>query len=210
MAFFDFGDRGRVSQNLLWVAEAVFDHRVEGIMLYRTLGEEVTKYNFSAGRFYYQTSRARYLLLNWIARHIDQAERAEIWFPADEYPETWSDDLQVTYEAAERPAMSRVLDVEKLNGMQVGEGSFSAKIIDPYCSWNEGNWQFASIGGKLEVTPATAPECELTIQGLSALIIGIHEPQGFSLRSWGNPDPDLQSRMSLMFPKIFPFMHEMF
>ena len=87
-------------------------------------GEEVTKYNFSAIRFYYQTSRARNLLLCWIARHIDQVDRVEIWLPADEYPETWLADTQVKVESAIRAAMSRVLDVEKIGGMRCGRRQF--------------------------------------------------------------------------------------
>lgn len=48
-------------------------------MLYRLLGEEVTRFNLVAHGFYYRTAQARYLMLNWIARHVDQAERVEIW-----------------------------------------------------------------------------------------------------------------------------------
>src|SRR4030042_7104343 len=98
MAFFDFGDRARANQNIFWVAKAEFAGKTEGLMLYRILGEEVAKFNFAAIRFYYKTSRARYLLLNWIARHVDQAERVELWLPEDEYPETWLTDTQVKIE----------------------------------------------------------------------------------------------------------------
>ena len=188
MAFFDFGDRAHANQNILWTALAKFDGKIEGLMLYCILGEEVTKYNFATYRFYYQTSRARYLMLNWIARHIDQADRAEIWLSDDEYPEMWLADLQVKVESAIRPAMSRVLDVEKIGGMSVGNGSFSARIIDPLCPWNEGGWRFESRDGKLDVSRTTKADCELTIQGLTALIGGIHDPQDIPLRQWGNPD----------------------
>jgi predicted acetyltransferase len=210
MAFFDFGDRKRADQNLFWVALADFNGNTEGLMLYRTMGEEVTKYNFVASRFYYKTSRARYLLLNWIARHIDQADRAEIWLADDEYPETWLADIQVKVESAIRPAMSRVLDVEKIGGMHVGEGSFSAKIIDPLCPWNEGYWHFESNAGRLEVSKASSADCELTIQGLTTLINGAHDPQDIPLRKWGNPNEGLQVIQRDMFPKINPYMHEMF
>jgi len=210
MAFFDFGDRGRANQNLIWTAFAEFDGKIEGLMLYRTLGEEVSKYNFMASRFYYQTSRARYLLLNWIARHIDQADRAEIWLSDDEYPETWLADMQVKVESAIRPAMSRVLDVEKIVGMSVGGGSFSARIIDPLCPWNEGCWRFESMDGKLDVSRIAKVDCELTIQGLTALISGAHDLQDIPLRQWGNPDETFQAIQRNMFPKTSPYMHEMF
>jgi predicted acetyltransferase len=210
MAMFDHGDLGRVKQNLFWVAKAEFDGHIEGLMMYRTLGEEVSKYTFIAGRFYYQTSRARYLLLNWIARHIDQADKAELWLSPDEFPDTWLADMQVKLETSIHPAMSRVLDIEKLSGMDVGEGSFTAKIIDPLCPWNEGSWRFASEEGKLSVQKSSTSDCELTIQGLTALINGIHEPQDMALRGWGNPNEIVQARLKELFPKMNPFMHEMF
>jgi predicted acetyltransferase len=210
MAFFDFGDRARANQNLFWTATAVFDGKIEGLMLYRILGEEVTKNNFVAYRFYYTTSRARYLLLSWIARHVDQADRAELWLPTEEYPETWIADIQVKVESAVRAAMCRVLDVEIIGGMNVGEGSFSARIIDPLCPWNEDLWRFESSEGKLQVSRASKAECELTIQGLSALIAGVHEPQDLPLRGWGNADQVIQSIQSEMFPRTVPFMHDIF
>ena len=210
MAMFDYPDRARADQNLVWIASALFDGRIEGIMLYRTLGEEVTRYKFMASRFYYQTGRARYLLLNWIARHVDQAEQVEIWLPEDEYPENWLADLQVKAEIAERPAMSRVLDLENITGMQVGVGGFSAQIIDPLCPWNEGKWRFESGDHRLQVSRAQDADCELTIQGLSALINGTINPQDLSLRGWGNPTAGVQAIMGEMFPRMRPFMHEMF
>jgi predicted acetyltransferase len=210
MAFFDFGDRVRANQNLFWTALADFDGKIEGLMVYRTLGEEVSKYIFSAIRFYYQTSRARNLLLCWIARHIDQVDRVEIWLPADEYPETWLADTQVKVESAIRAAMSRVLDVEKIGGMNVGEGNFSARIKDPLCPWNEGVWRFESSEGKLWVSRASKAECELAIQGLTALIAGVHDPQDIPLRGWGDIDPTIQSIQADMFPRTVPFMHEIF
>ena len=210
MAMFDFGDPGRARQNRLWTTLATFDGKIEGVMLYCILGEEVTKYNFAAYRFYYQTSRARYLMLNWIARHIDQAERVEIWLSDDEYPETWLADLQVKVESAIRPAMSRVLDIEKISGLSVGEGSFKARISDPLCPWNEGCWRFESGNGGLQLSKVSTADCDLTIQGLTSLIAGVHDPQDFPLRGWGSPDLDLQSSLREMFPRKNPFMHEMF
>jgi predicted acetyltransferase len=210
MAIFDHGDPGRVKQNLFWVATAEFDNRIEGLMMYRIFGEEVTKYIFMAARFYYRTSRARYLLLDWIARHIDQADRAELWLSQDEYPDTWLADMEVKIESSIRPAMSRVLDVEKISGMNVGEGSFSARIIDPLCPWNEGEWSFESRGGKLFISKASSSDCDLTIQGLTALINGVHEPQDIPLRGWGNPNENVQSCLKEMFSGMNPYMHEMF
>ncbi len=210
MGFFDFGDRVSANRNLFWVAMAKVGGKTEGLMLYRLLGDEPTKFILMATRFYYLTSRARSLLLNWMARHVDQAEGVEIWLPPDDYPETWLADLQIKIEAADRPAMSRILDVEKIGGMNAGEGSFSARIIDPLCPWNEGVWSFEGWDGELRVTKASRPDCELTIQGLTALVNGMHDPQDFAFRGWGNPDSAMQKVQRVIFPEICPFMHEIF
>jgi len=210
MAFFDYVDRSGVLRFPSWVAQADFGGKTEGIMLYRILGEEVTKLKFFATRFYCQSSRARYLLLNWIARHVDQAEQVELWLSEDEYPETWLADSGMKVETNIRPAMGRVLDVGRLGGMQVGEGSFSARIIDPLCPWNEGSWVFSSNQGRLEVTGTQAATCELTIQGLTSLIAGVHDPQDFPLRGWGNSDHGTQAELRKMFPRMNPYIHEYF
>ena len=189
---------------------AEFDGKIEGLMLYRIMGEEVTKYNFIAYRFYYLTSRARYLLLSWLARHVDQALWAEIWLTDDEYPETWWADTQVKVESSIRAAMCRVVDVEKIAGMDVGEGSFSARIIDPLCPWNECYWHFGSYDGKLEVTRTSKADCDLSIQGLTALIAGMHDPQDISLHGWCKTEAEVQSNQGGLFPRTNPFMHDIF
>jgi GNAT superfamily N-acetyltransferase len=93
MTIFDYGEPAIANQNGYWVAMAKVAGEIEGMMLYKLSGEEVTKFNFRAVRFYYTTSRGRYLLLDWIARHINQAERAELWLPPYEHPETWLADM---------------------------------------------------------------------------------------------------------------------
>ncbi len=210
MTFFDYGDRAYANKNLFWVAGAVFDGVVEGIMLYRITGDEVSRYTFTTSRFYYKTIRARYLLLNWIARHVDQAEQAEIRLAEDEYPETWVSDSQVKIESAIRPGMSRVVDVEKIGGIEVGEGRFSARISDPLCPWNESVWAFEGREGVLQISRASKADCDLTIQGLSALINGAHDVEDIPFREWGNPDHTTQAIMHEMFPRMRPYMHEMF
>ncbi len=210
LGLFDFGDQAAAARNHLWVALARFDGAIEGLMLYSLKGEEITHFNFSALRFYYQTSRARALLLGWIARHIDQADRAELHLAPDETPETWLADLQVKVESAFPTPMGRVLDVAAAGGMSAGPGSFTAQVSDPLCPWNSGAWRFESVEGRLAVSPAAQAECALSIQGLGALMAGTHDPQDFSLRGWGDPSPALQETLREMFPRRLPHIHEMF
>ncbi len=210
MAFFDFGDQAAANRNNFWLVTARFDGNIEGLMMYRLNGEEITKFTFYVGRFYYQSSRARYLLLEWIARHVDQAERVEMWLPGDETPETWISDLQVRIESPSRAPMGRVLDVARIGGMSVGDGSFAARITDPVCPWNQGTWRFEARDGRLQVSRAAEDDCELSIQGLSALAAGTHDPGDFPLRGWGNPGAAVQAILRNMFPRLCPYIHENF
>jgi predicted acetyltransferase len=90
---------------------------------------------------------------------------------------------------------------------------FSARISDPICPWNEGVWQFSAVEGRLVVQSAPAgatADTDLTIQGLSALIYGTHDPADFALRGWGSPAPALQTTLRQMFPAGLPYLHEYF
>jgi predicted acetyltransferase len=130
--------------------------------------------------------------------------------PPYEQPETWLSDLDVKVEYQVHAPMGRVLDVAKLNGMQVGAGSFSAHISDPLCPWNEGIWEFSSMDSTLQVEAHATPDCNLTIQALTALVYGTHEPGDFAIRGWGNPSSTVQARMRALFPAITPYLHEYF
>ncbi|NIW49380.1 MAG: GNAT family N-acetyltransferase, partial [Gammaproteobacteria bacterium] len=161
-------------------------------------------------RFHYLEPIGRYLLLDWVARHVDQASLAEISLPPFEFPETWFADMNIKYETQFPTPMGRVIDVSLLNGMPVGPGTFTARIHDPICPWNEGVWKFKSEDGLLQVSKVKTPECNLTIQGVSAIVYGTHDPETFSLRGWGDPDLEMQSRIRLMFPAQLPFIYEQF
>jgi hypothetical protein len=161
-------------------------------------------------RFYYETSQGRYLLLQWIARHIDQADRVELWLAPAEQPETWLADMQVKTESDIRAAMGRVLDVAQIGGMMAGSGCFTARISDTLCPWNEGVWQFEPVDGALRVSTGEHPDCDLTIHGLTALVYGTHDPGDFAIRGWGNPSPAVQAAMRAVFPAQTPYLHERF
>lgn len=210
LGFFVHGDRARAAQNRSWLALAHVDGELAGLMLYELKGEEVGQFTLRATRFYYDNSRAKYLLLQWIARHVDQAGEAEMWLPATEQPETWLADLQVRTESQVRAPMGRVVDVAHLGGMCTGPGRFSARLRDPLCPWNEGPWQFETVDGHLQVCPASHAECELSIQALSALVYGTHDPGDWPFRGWGNPSPAVQATLRAVFPPLVPYLHEFF
>jgi predicted acetyltransferase len=204
-----YPDRFGAQRNRAWLARAVAGEPA-GLMLYYLRGEDPTQFQMRAYRFYAFTSQGRYLLLQWIARHIDQVNQVELWLAPDEQPEMWISDFGVKVEAAERAPMARVLDVARIGGMPAGPGSFAARIQDPLCPWNEGVWHFESVDGVLQVRPGGEAECSLSIQALAALAYGTHDPADFSIRGWGDPLPGVQAVMRRMFPPMTPYLHEYF
>lgn len=212
MGVFDFPDKARALQrNNVWVALARVGDAVEGVMLYALKGTIPTRFTLNAQRFYYHTSRGRYLLLDWIGRHIDQAEAVEIVVGPAEQPELWWPDLRVEVERWLFPPMGRVLEVASLGGMQVAAGEVTLQISDPHCEWNNGVWRFASDQGALAVEPSSRePDAAVTIQGLAALIYGTHDPADFCFRGWGEPSPEIQPTLRALFPPMTVHLHEVF
>jgi len=210
MAMFVPGDRFAAQRNRLWLVLAKVAGEPVGLMLYQLKGEEVTQFLLRATRFYYHTSQGRYLLLQWIARHADQASQVEIWLPPYEQPETWLADLGVKTESQVRAPMARLLDITKIGGMHTGPGCLAICLHDPLCPWNEGVWQLETVAGRLQVSAGERPAGDLSVQGLTALLYGTHDPGDFALRGWGHPTPAVQATMRTMFPPLLPYIHEYF
>lgn len=216
MALFELLDTGPGRRNQPWLAVARAGDEVLGMMAYSLVGEEVTDFLMRAVQFYYNSSLGRYLLLQWIAHHADQASRVEMRLPAYEWPETWLADLHIKTESAERAPMGRVLDVAGIGGLHTGPGRLAVQVSDPICPWNEGTWQFETVDGRLQVSRldsrrrASHANCALPIQALTALVYGTHDPGDFAFRGWGQPPSDVQATMRTMFPRLVPHIHEYF
>ncbi len=190
--------------NRRWVAMALINGEPHGMMLYAIKGNGE---NMEVPCFFYRDSYGKYLLLEWFARHADQVKDIELRLPPCEHPETWLPDLALTVKEDEAP-MGRVVDVTAVGGMNSGPGQFSARLSDPLCPWNEGNYLFATVDGQLEVSQTETAQCHLTIQGLTALLYGTHDPESFAVRGWGDPSPTLQDGMRTMFPPRLPYLYE--
>ncbi|GCE20022.1 sterol carrier protein domain-containing protein [Dictyobacter kobayashii] len=193
-------------KNAHWLAIARSHGEIKAMMLYKMKGYGD---DLQVTHFWYHDIQGRYLLLEWFARHIDHVKTIEITLPSFEQPETWWTDLNITATSIGAP-MGRVVDISRLNGMHTGPGSFTAYVHDEHCPWNSGNYRFESNDGLLQISSSATAECELTIQAISALIYGTHEPATFAFRDWGNPSAQLQTTMQSMFPPQQPFLHEVF
>jgi hypothetical protein len=207
--FTDFEGQKEAAKNpRSWMALARINGQVEGLMYYSLKGDEMMNYDFRAQRFYYRSSQAKYLLLSWLARHVGQAGRVQIWLPSYEQPNTWFPDIRPRLEPAFVAPMSRILDVKGMGGMKTNPGKFSARITDPQCPWNNGTWCFNGYSGYLDVSPESREDFALTIQGLSALVYGISDPGDFRYRGWGDPSAESQKIIREMFAPKLPYLHE--
>jgi len=142
LAFFRDEQKESAGRNRLWIALALVDGEVAGVLLYALQGSELMNFTLKAYRLYYASSAGKYLLLQWIARHVDQASQVEVWMPPGETPETWFSDMAVKTETAWIPPMGRVVDMAGIGGMSAGAGSFTAAVSDPVSAWNNGTWRF--------------------------------------------------------------------
>ncbi len=192
-----------------WLAIAKKDQETIGVMQYQ-LKEGMMEQTLKAVDFLFKCPEGKFLLLDWIARHIDQASSAEVWLRPDMFGENLFTDIRPTYEGVFLSPMARIMDVAGLEGLPVGSGEISLKISDNDCPWNNGVWRFSAKAGQLILTPTEKPECDLTIHGLTALVYGVGQPEEFSLRSWGNPDHAQQFHLRQLFPAAVPFLHAMY
>lgn len=213
MAVFDVPSGFWREYQRYWLALARDGGDVRGLMVYRLEpGDDPYTFKINAPNFYADDVAARGLLLNWIARHVDQVTEASLVVMPGEAAELWWPDLNVRYKEGDAP-QGRVVNVLGLAGLPAGVGAFSVRIEDSLCGWNTGRYRFESVDGALNVTrlAETAPtEGTLTIQGLSALVYGTHDPEWLSFRGWGDPAPELQAVLRAMFPPHAPYLHEVF
>ena len=195
-----------------WLAFARLEGQVVGLMQYDLRGDRIADFSLRAGRFYYHTPAGRYLLLQWIARHVDQASRVELTLSPVEHPETWMPDMRGAMAPLHRAPNARVLDVASLGGMCVGDGCVAVTLTDALCPWNEGVWTLAGVEGRLRVSRSgeAGEAAPLGMQGLSALVFLGTDPAELRPRGWGQPDSRQQGALRRLFPPAVPYLHEEF
>lgn len=206
MALFSIPQAKSAQTRETWLAVARVDGRVVGLMQYRLKGQ-MMKQDLFAIDFLFSNATGKFLLLDWIARHIDQAATAEVLLKPDQVAETFFTDIQPELDRFFVPPMGRVINISALAGLPVGPGEITIRLTDPDCDWNNGIWQLSGDHGVLAVEQGEDSDCELTIQGLSALVYGVTDPDEFAFRSWGNPDQNQQTILREMFPPALPFLH---
>ena len=194
----------------LWLAFAHVDGEIAGAMTYSIsrFGGELFADEFLA------SGPAKYLLLRWLGVHAEQVATISAILPPTDRLETWLFDLRAAIGFPNPPVrltpMARIVSLDRLDGLRVGTGSFAARVVDRWCPWNEGTYQFFSEDGFLRVSPVDAADCEVTIDAISALVYGGYDPDDFMIRGWGSPPATVRSAMRTMFPPALPFLYERF
>lgn len=198
--------------NESWVALVREDGQLTGAMTFTITGYTET---LLADTFYATTAAARYQLLAWIGRHVDQVSEAVIELGPAEYPELWYRDLVAQSSTVHKEAwpapMGRVIAVAGLDGIAAGaDAEIAFRLVDDHCPWNNGIWTLTGENGVLSVREGGDPACHLTIQGLSALVWSGIDPATYPFRGWGDPDPAAQTTLQSLFPTAFPVLNEKF
>ena len=209
MALFAQPQRDKARESASWLAIAKQGEEIIGIMRYNLKGQSLDQL-FSAQDFLYINSQAKYLLLNWIARHIDQATKVELTLNPNITGEILFTDIRPKFEGVFVAPMARVTSLAPLNDLPCGEGAIDIHLIDPDCDWNNGNWHFYSQNGHLKISKGAKADCILKIQGLTGLIYGVYRPEELNLRGWGEIDLQSENILERLFPPAVPFIHAMY
>jgi predicted acetyltransferase len=194
----------------LWLATAHVDGDVVGALTYRI---EAHAGDLAGGDLLTTGPLGRALLLQFLARHIDQVTRVSLVVPPAETPEMWAVDFPVRTESAVSfpagPApMVRVLSVEALEGLPSGPGAVVVEVVDdPYVAG-----VYALRGGPdgLSVEPGGTPAVTLTAAGLSALVYGVLDPEEVALRGLGTVSAEAAAALRSLFPAAQPYLFATF
>ncbi|MCY3413000.1 MAG: GNAT family N-acetyltransferase [Candidatus Heimdallarchaeota archaeon] len=199
----------KVEKEKKWIVFVNRDNRDTGMMIYTTGGHMK---DMKVSYFLYLDNDAKYVLLKYLALHIDQFYTISMRLMADERPENWLFDLDLEIKNREwvPSCMGRVIDVAGLAGMQVGDGELNINILDELCPWNSGIWRFKGDNGTLRVERAEKEECSLSIQGLSAIVYGGHDINDMAFRGWGELSEKSINTLQRLFPPLVPVLFELF
>jgi hypothetical protein len=191
-----------------WLVTARVDGEVAGAAAYRLggYGAELVVDDLLT-----TTPLSRALLLQFVARHVDQVDRVVAGIAADELPELWATDLGTVTESRTRvpnanAPMARLLAVPPLAGAQAGPGRVVVEVVDdPFIA---GTYLLDGRGGKLELgsDEPGVPRATLNAAGLSALVYGVLDPDDLPLRGFGAVPADAGAQLRTLFPRAVPYV----
>jgi predicted acetyltransferase len=205
-AVFDETRSGEFRDDRYWVATARVDGEVAGVARYRIEefgGDLVAQHFLPAGPL------GRALLLQFLARHVDQVGRVVLPVDTAEVPELWGTDFAVTTEGrvagpSRSGPMARILDLPALAGIGAGAGDVTVEVVDDELIG--GTWRLAGDGGRLRVSKGGEPRARLTAAGLSGLVYGVLDPIDVITRGLGTVEGAAVEPLRTLFPREMPFI----
>ena len=138
MAVFSIPQAEAAKSRETWLAVARQGDEVIGLMQYKLKGQ-MMKQELVAFDFLFDSPAGKYLLLDWIARHLDQVATVKLVLKPGLVGETLFTDIRPDIERYFVAPMGRVINVEALAGFPVGDGKLGISLTDPDCPWNEGD-----------------------------------------------------------------------
>jgi predicted acetyltransferase len=199
-----------------WLVTARVDGVTEGLLTYRIDGYGGTLH----GDDLLATSPlARALLLQFLARHVDQVDRVSVVVAPDDLPELWATDLGVVCETrVTRPdectPMARVLSMDALAGLPADAGCCRVELTGD--RWLDGTYLLDGTTGQLEIRSGASvgavdpPTATLTAAGFSALVYGALDPAEVVVRGLGDMAVDAMLELRRLFPRELPYLHARF
>lgn len=209
MALFTIPQKEAAKGHQAWLLFAKLNEEIIGAMNY-TLRDQIMNQTLLAYDFLFDNAIGKFALLNWIARHIDQAGKVILTLKPELFGENFYTDLRPEYQGVFVPPMARIISLTLLQGLPCGKGEIAIQLSDAECQWNNGTWRLSAENGELQIERVAKAECELTIHGLTALVYGIADPLELVLRGWGNPDANQQMILRKLFPPAIPYLHAMY
>jgi predicted acetyltransferase len=173
----------RLGESELWatVAKDKNDKAI-GFMSYKISGFEGT---FDVSKFLYTTSEGKYLLLEFLARHIDQVKSINMPLYAHENIENWIFDLRPEIRSREwvPTAMGRIINLSLLSGIYVRPGKLFVNVVDEQLPKNNGSWEFSEENGMLKLQKVGEAKGKISIQALSAIVYGTYTIEDIQFQS---------------------------
>jgi predicted N-acetyltransferase YhbS len=205
-AVFDETRAAAFRDDQVWLALAESGGEVVGALRYRIDGHGA---NLLGEDLLTTGPLGRALLLQFLARHVDQVARVTLTVSADDVPELWATDLSSATEATvdyprDNAPMARVLNVPALAGSEAGSGHATVEITGD--DLIGGVWTLAAEEGRLTVTPGGTPTATLTAAGFSGLVYGVLDPIEVFTRGLGDVKPAAITPLSSLFPKRMPYL----
>jgi predicted N-acetyltransferase YhbS len=205
-AVFDETRSGEFRDDEFWVAFARVEGEVVGAMRYRIEhfgGDLVAPHFLVAGPL------GRALLLQFLARHVDQVGRVVLSLDTEEVPDLWGTDMAVTTEGrvafpSNAGPMARILDMAGLDGIGAGAGAVTVEVVDDELI--SGTYRLEGESGHLRVTKGAEPQARLTVAGISGLVYGVLDPVDVVTRGFGTVDREAIEPLRALFPREMPFM----